>query len=83
MKTNGLAGLTYFGAPLSIYSVCQRYFRIFYGLSELTYPGAPSKIWCATAPSGEFFPSFSYLGDPRLLVQKDEELTGKGPCKNA
>ena len=30
-----------------------------------------------------FLLAFPYLGDPRrLLDQKDEELTGKGLCKN-
>ena len=79
----GLPG-SLISVPPVIYGVCQRYFRIFYRLSGLTYPGAPCKIWRVPPLLPEnFFPSFSYLGDPRLLVQKDEELTGKGPCKNA
>ena len=68
--------------PPVIYSVCQRYFRIFYRLSGLTYSGAPVRYGVCHRSFRKFFPFFSYLGDPRLLVQKDEELTGKGPCKN-
>lgn len=75
------------GSPISVgpvrYSLCQRNFRIFYGLSGLTYSGAPVRYGVCHRSFRIFFSSFSYLGDPRLLVQKDEELTGKGPCKNA
>ena len=56
---------------LVIYSVCQRYFRIFYGLSGLTYPGAPRKIWRVPPLLPEnFFPLFLTLVIPVCWSKK-------------
>ena len=70
MKADGLVRVTYFGAPIG-YSVCQCYFRIFYGLSGFTYPGTPHKIWRVPPLLPEnFFPLFLTLVIPVCWSKK-------------